>query len=112
MATVEGRLHEIQLEWSEEAAVCVVMASGGYPGPYEKGKPITGLDQVKESVVFHAGTSEQDGQIVTSGGRLLGVTALGADIAQARERAYRDVENIHYEGRHFRTDIALKALKG
>src|SRR5690606_1217123 len=74
MATVEGRLADIEIEWSDEAAVCVVLASGGYPGPYEKGKPITGLEQVDESVVFHAGTAAQDGQIVTSGGRLLGVT--------------------------------------
>lgn len=110
MATVEGRLGELELEWNDDAAVCVVLASGGYPGPYEKGVPITGLDQVKEAVVFHAGTSKKDGQIVTAGGRLLGVTALGADIAEARERAYRDIEHIQYEGRQFRTDIALKAL--
>jgi len=111
MAVVSGKLQEIEIEWSDEAAVCVVLASGGYPGPYEKGKPITGLDQVEQSVVFHAGTKLADGQIVTSGGRLLGVTALGKDIAEARAKAYADIEKIQYEGKHYRTDIALKALR-
>lgn len=111
MATVNGKLQEIEIEWSDEAAVCVVLASGGYPGPYEKGKPITGLDQVEQSVVFHAGTKLADGRIVTNGGRLLGVTALGKDIAEARARAYADIEKIRYEGKHYRTDIALKALR-
>jgi len=111
MATVEGRLADIEIEWSDEAAVCVVLASGGYPGPYEKGKPITGLEQVDESVVFHAGTAAQDGQIVTSGGRLLGVTALGKELTEARAKAYADIGKIQYEGKHYRTDIALKALR-
>jgi len=111
MATVNGKLQEIEIEWSDEAAVCVVLASGGYPGPYEKGKPITGLDQVEQSVVFHAGTKLADGRIVTNGGRLLGVTALAKDIAEARARAYADIEKIRYEGKHYRTDIALKALR-
>lgn len=111
LATVEGRLHEVEIEWSDEAAVCVVLASGGYPGPYEKGKPITGLDQVEHSLVFHAGTALQDGQIVTNGGRLLGVTGVGRDITEAREIAYADIEKIRYEGKHYRTDIALKALQ-
>lgn len=111
MATVNGKLQEIEIEWSDEAAVCVVLASGGYPGPYEKGKPITGLDQVEQSVVFHAGTKLADGRIVTNGGRLLGVTALGKDIAEARAKAYADIAKIRYEGKHYRTDIALKALR-
>jgi phosphoribosylamine--glycine ligase len=111
MATVDGRLEQIEIEWSDEAAVCVVLASGGYPGPYEKGKPITGLDQVKQSVVFHAGTKLADGKIVTNGGRLLGVTALGKDITEARAKAYADIEKIQYDGKHYRSDIALKALK-
>jgi len=111
LATVEGKLHEIEIEWSSDAAVCVVLASGGYPGPYEKGKPITGLDQVEQSVVFHAGTKLAGDKIVTNGGRLLGVTALGKDIAEARAKAYADIGKIQYEGKHYRTDIALKALK-
>jgi len=111
LATVEGRLGEIDIEWSEEAAVCVVLASAGYPGAYEKGKPISGLDEVEHSIVFHAGTALKDGKIVTNGGRLLGVTALGRELTEAREKAYADIEKIRYEGKHYRTDIALKALR-
>lgn len=110
LATVNGRLQDMEISWTDEAAVCVVLASGGYPGPYEKGLPITGLDEVQESIIFHAGTADQDGQIVTNGGRLLGVTALGADLAEARAKAYKDVERIVYEGRHYRTDIGKKAF--
>jgi phosphoribosylamine--glycine ligase len=111
LATVEGRLHEVEPEWSEEAAVCVVLAAGGYPGNYGKGDPITGLDQVGESIVFHAGTAhDASGRIVTNGGRLLGVTATGKTIDDARRKAYADVERIHYEGKQYRTDIGKKAL--
>jgi phosphoribosylamine--glycine ligase len=110
LATVNGRLSEMDISWSEEAAVCVVLASGGYPGPYEKGLPIEGLTEVKQSMVFHAGTTLKDGRVVTNGGRLLGVTALGRDIAEARNKAYADIERIQYEGKHYRTDIAQKAL--
>ncbi len=114
MAITEGRLSTMMLEWKPEASVCVVAASGGYPGSYEKGKPIKGLDRVKELedvVVFHAGTAFKDGQIVTSGGRVLGVTALGKDIRQARDRAYQALGMIEFEGMHYRKDIGLKALK-
>ena len=111
LATVNGRLSDMDITWSDEAAVCVVLASGGYPGAYKKGLPISGLDQVEQSIVFHAGTALQDGQTVTSGGRLLGVTALGGSIEEAREKAYADIARIDYEGKHFRTDIALKALQ-
>lgn len=111
LATVNGRLGEIEIEWSDDAAVCVILAAGGYPGSYEKGQPITGLDQVQQSVVFHAGTGLNNGQVVTNGGRLLGVTAIGDDIADARAKAYADIAKIHYTGKQFRTDIALKALK-
>lgn len=112
LATVNGRLGEVELEWSEEAAVCVVLASGGYPGPYRKGLPIHGLDRVEQSIVFHAGTAlAADGNVVTDGGRLLGVTALGKDLAEARSKAYADIEQITFEGKHFRTDIGLKAMK-
>ncbi len=110
LATVNGRLNEMDISWSDEAAVCVVLASGGYPGPYSKGLPIDGLTDVQQSMVFHAGTALEDGKVVTNGGRLLGVTALGRDIAEAREKAYADIERIQYEGKHYRTDIAQKAL--
>jgi len=110
MATVNGRLDQMDIRWSGKAAVCVILASGGYPGSYPKGLPIEGLDKVERSLVFHAGTALQDGQLVTSGGRVLGVTALGDDLAAARAQAYADVERIRFEGRHYRTDIAGKAL--
>lgn len=110
LAAINGRLGDMDICWSDQAAVCVVLASGGYPGPYKKGLPVTGLNDVQESIVFHAGTSMKDEQIVTSGGRLLGVTALGCDIAEAREKAYTDAKRILYEGKHYRTDIAKRAL--
>ena len=111
MATAERRLSEVQLEWEPGAAVCVVMASGGYPGKYEVGKPISGLEDAKNlpSVqIFHAGTARKDGRIVTNGGRVLGVTARGADIALARKAAYEAVAKISFEGAHFRRDIAAR----
>lgn len=112
LAVVGGRLDRQEIEWKEDAAVCVVMASGGYPGSYEKGYPISGLPQESdEQMVFHAGTQKSDGQIVTAGGRVLGVTALGPDIAEAREKAYQLVRQISFKDAHYRTDIAAKALK-
>lgn len=114
LAVCEGKLDSINLHWDRRPAVCVVMSSGGYPGSYEKGKPIDGLEQVstlKDVVVFHAGTAKQDGKIVTSGGRVLGVTALGDSIADAKTRAYQAVDMIHFEGAYCRRDIADKALK-
>ncbi len=107
-AVIDGRLHEISLEWEMSSAVCVVMASGGYPGSYPKGLPIDGLDEVQGVVVFHAGTAKQDGKYVTAGGRVLGVTALGRDIAAAREKAYGEVRKIRFEGAQYRTDIGIK----
>ncbi|MBC8537411.1 phosphoribosylamine--glycine ligase [Christensenellaceae bacterium NSJ-63] len=108
-AVVDERLNEIQLEWEPGAAVCVVMASGGYPGSYEKGKEITGLEQVDEDVmVFHAGTKLEDGKFRTAGGRVLGVTARGRDMEEAREKAYANVKKIHFDGAHYRTDIGIK----
>jgi len=114
MAIAQGKLHDIELKWKPEASVCVVVASGGYPGKYDKGIPIKGLDEaakVPDTVVFHAGTTFNDGDVVTAGGRVLGVTALGADIAAAKKRAYEAVEKIHFEGMHFRKDISDKAVK-
>ena len=113
LATCDGRLDEVTLKWDERPAVCVVMSSGGYPGDYENGKVITGLEKAKQLddvVVFHAGTAEKDGQIVTAGGRVLGVTALGQTIADAKKRAYEAVDLISFEGAYCRRDIADKAI--
>ena len=112
-AAVEGRLDQVSCEWSQQAAVCVVMASGGYPGEYEKGKEITGLeraDAMEGVIVFHAATRRQDSRWLTNGGRVLGVTGLGDSLPQAIERAYQGVGAIHFEGAHYRRDIAHKAL--
>jgi len=110
-ATIDGRLASVEARWKPESAVCVVLASGGYPGSYATGKPITGLEEAAEGVtVFHAGTRQENGRIVTSGGRVLGVTALGGDLAGARQRAYAAVERIDFEGRQYRRDIAVKGL--
>ncbi len=113
MSAVEGRLNG-SVSWLPETSICVVLASRGYPGRYEKGKVITGIEdaeRVDDVVVFHAGTSLKDGKLLTAGGRVLNVTALGRDIADARENVYRAVERIHFEGMHYRKDIGLKALK-
>ncbi|KPV55578.1 phosphoribosylamine--glycine ligase [Paenibacillus sp. A3] len=110
LAAVNGRLDQMEIEWSEEAAVCVILASEGYPASYPKGLPIEGLEDVQDSIVFHAGTAVKDGGVVTNGGRVLGVTALGRDIAEARAKAYADADRIRFQGKHNRTDIAKKAL--
>jgi phosphoribosylamine--glycine ligase len=113
-ATITGNLKEMQIEWDARPAVCVVMASSGYPGKYEKGKIISGLEaaeQVKEAFVFHAGTAWNNGKIVTNGGRVLGVTALGNSIQEAINQAYKAVSKITWEGVYHRKDIGSKALK-
>jgi phosphoribosylamine--glycine ligase len=113
-ASVSGSLDKIELKWKPEASVCVVMASGGYPGNYEKGKPIRGLDDVaklSDAKVFHAGTALKENQIITNGGRILGVTAWAKDLRTAQAATYAAVEKIHFDGAHFRRDIAAKALK-
>ena len=112
-ASVDGCLEQASMSWNDRATVCVVMASGGYPGSYPKGKVITGLDEVArlDNVkVFHAGTALQDDQVVTSGGRVLGVTAWADTLQAARDAAYAAVERIHFDGAHYRKDIAAKAL--
>jgi phosphoribosylamine--glycine ligase len=115
-AVVDGRLDEFsedRLEWDPRSAVCVVMASHGYPGPYSKGKVITGLAEVAklhDVKVFHAGTKLENGLVVTDGGRVLGVTALGDTLADARRNAYDAVARIHFQGAFYRRDIANKAL--
>jgi phosphoribosylamine--glycine ligase len=113
-ATLDNRLDQVTLDWDERPAVCVVMASGGYPDKYEKGKEITGLDKaaaLEDVVVFHAGTRAEGGRIYTDGGRVLGVTAIGKDIIEARDRAYAAVHAIHFHHAHWRTDIGAKAIR-
>ena len=110
-AAVEGKLSEMTLEWDDRAAVCVVEASGGYPVDYTKGYEITGLEAQKAKdnvIVFHAGTKMSQGKVVTNGGRVLGVTAMGKDIAEARAVAYAAVEEVDFKDKHFRTDIGIK----
>jgi phosphoribosylamine--glycine ligase len=112
-ASVSGTLVNQDLRWKREASVCVVMASGGYPGNYAKGKAISGIDAANAlpgTKVFHAGTAVKDGKVVTSGGRVVGVTALATTLEIARSTAYAAVEKIQFEGAHFRRDIAAKAL--
>jgi len=114
-ASADGALDRVELNWSPSASVCVVMASGGYPGSYPKGKVITGLDAANAlpgTKVFHAGTALKEGQIVTNGGRVLGVTALGRDLKCAQAAAYAAVNAIHFDGAHFRHDIGAKAERG
>ncbi len=115
-AVAEGRTEELVLSWRDEWAVCVVLASAGYPGPYEKGKVILGIDEaeaIEGVTVFHAGTSlNHDGELVTAGGRVLNVVALGKTFEEAREKAYDAVELINFEGKQFRQDIGRRALIG
>lgn len=111
LAAVNGTLDQVEIEWSDEAAVCVVLASGGYPASYPKGLTIHGLDQSKDQLIFHAGTAKNEaGEWVTNGGRVLGVVGMGPDIASARDKAYQIADGITFEGKHCRTDIAAKAL--
>ncbi|WP_339206954.1 phosphoribosylamine--glycine ligase [Paenibacillus sp. FSL K6-3182] len=112
LASLNGNLDQLDIQWSEEAAVCVVVASEGYPASYPKGRVITGLAEAEAqgALVFHAGTAEKDGQFVTNGGRVLGIVGRGRDIAEARARAYEAVSVIDFEGKQNRTDIAAKAL--
>ena len=112
-ACINGTLSDSLLTVRPEAAATVILASGGYPGAYRKGLPVTGLDQaaaLDDVLLFHAGTALRDGQIVTAGGRVLAVTALGTGLRAAVGRAYEAVGKIHFEGLHFRTDIAHRAL--
>ena len=112
-AAVDDKLDSISLQWDPRAAVCVVMSSGGYPGPYEKGIPITGLAEagaLEDVVVFHAGTKTAGNQVVTAGGRVLGVTALGDTFEAARDRCYQAVEKIHFDGAYCRRDIGAQAM--
>jgi phosphoribosylamine--glycine ligase len=114
LACCDGTLEQISLDWEEGACVTVVMASGGYPGAYQKGKTISGIAEAERetgAVVFHAGTAQKGPALVTNGGRVLNVTATGPDVPTAIERAYAGVRRIHFENAHYRTDIGKKALK-
>ena len=113
-ACIDGTLDKVQLEWADGPAVCVVIASGGYPGDYEKGVVINGLEAagaMENVIVFHAGTARKGGDITTNGGRILGVTALGGDIEEAIGTAYKAVERISFEKAYFRRDIGHRALE-
>jgi len=113
-AVIEGSLHKINIEWNNNFAVCVVVASGGYPGKYQKVKVISGLERLeklKDIIVFHAGTKYQDGKIVTCGGRVLGITSWDDTISKAKEKAYKGVKEIYFEDMYYRKDIAAKAIK-
>jgi phosphoribosylamine--glycine ligase len=111
-SVVEHRLDQLPIEWHPDATVCVVMASGGYPGPYQQGLPISGLSfSTETSVIFHAGTAQNENEIVTAGGRVLGVLGRGRTLSEAQREAYRIVKTIFFEGCHFRTDIAHRAFK-
>ncbi len=107
-AVINGTLNTVTLEWDPRSAVCVVMASGGYPGKYSKGVLIGGIDNVQDAVVYHAGTAVKEGALVTNGGRVLGITALGDDIVQARTKAYGEVGKVRFDGAQYRTDIGIK----
>ncbi len=109
LAVINGKLSQANVEWSEDACVGVVMASAGYPGSYKTGFPITGLDNLDEDImVFHAGTKVgSEGEILTGGGRVITVVAMGKTIAEAREKVYHNISRIHFEGCHYRRDIAL-----
>jgi phosphoribosylamine--glycine ligase len=113
-ATIDGKLDQVQPEWYDDPAVCVVLCAGGYPGSYDKGKEIRGLDKLKhwdKGFVFHAGTAKDDGRWITAGGRVLGVTARGSNVANAVKEVYRAVGEISWDGMHYRKDIARRALK-
>jgi phosphoribosylamine--glycine ligase len=112
-ACAAGSLGEHHVRWTTQASACVVMAAGGYPGSYSSGDPIAGLETAREEnvVIFHAGTSVKDGRVVTAGGRVLGVTALGRDLREAVDAAYRAAGRISFPGAHYRRDIAWRALE-
>ena len=109
LAVIDGTLERTKIEWSDDTCVGVVMASGGYPGSYKAGFPITGLDKVApDLLVFHAGTKVEDGKTCTAGGRVLTMAATGKTVADAREKVYHNLPQVHFEGRHYRKDIAAE----
>ncbi len=112
LASIEGNLKSISLKWHPGYATCVVLASGGYPGSYEKGKEIIGLSEVQEATVFHAGTKREDDKIITSGGRVLGVTGIGKTLKESIALTYQEISHIHFDGMYYRKDIGSKNLSG
>ena len=114
LATTNGTLAETEVKFSDGAAACVILASGGYPLSYEKGKEITGLDNGQlpgsDAIVYHAGTAIRDGKLVTNGGRVLGVTATAATLPEALKKAYAAADNIHFDKLHRRSDIGARAM--
>ncbi len=113
LAVADGKLDQIELKWDPRPALAVVAASGGYPGKYQSGLPITGIndaDAMRDVKVFQAGTRLEGKTLVTDGGRVLAVTALGDTIADAQKRAYQAIEKIHFEGMHYRKDIGRRAI--
>jgi len=114
-AVIDGRIGSTSIEWSADSSVCVAAASGGYPGAFEKGKPITGLEEaqsVEGVVIFHSGTGrDEQGRLITSGGRVLGVTARAKTLETARARTYEAMSCIKFEGLHYRTDIARETVR-
>jgi phosphoribosylamine--glycine ligase len=112
-AVVEHRLDQLDVEWHDDTAVCVVMTSGGYPGSYEQGFLIHGLpvQQDSRAMIFHAGTAKKNGTIVTAGGRVLGITGRGPTLREAQENAYEAVAGISFQDCHYRKDIAHRALR-
>jgi phosphoribosylamine--glycine ligase len=113
MAAADGELAGVKLDWHPGPTVCVVLTSGGYPGSFESGKPIRGIQDAETAgaTVFHAGTRREGHRLVTSGGRVLGVTASGPTLASAIDNAYRGVREIAFDGMHYRTDIGRKGLR-
>ena len=114
VATAVGRLDQVDLSWDPRSCCCVVMASGGYPGPYEKGKPISGLEEagrIDNVQIFHAGTEHRDGRMLTTGGRVLNVCAMGANLKDAQQKANAVCESIHFDGACWRRDIGFRVLK-
>lgn len=107
-AIIDEKLEDINIEWNDDAAVCVILASGGYPEKYAKGVPIK-IGELDDGIIlFHAGTAFKDGELVTNGGRVIGVTALGETIEDARKKAYKNIQNIKFDNMHYRTDIGVK----
>ena len=107
-AIIDGRLSDVDIQWTDDACVCVILASGGYPESYKKGVPIAIGKLPGDIVLYHAGTAFKDGKLVTSGGRVIGVTAKGKDIEEARKKAYDAIKNIHFDGMFYRHDIGIK----
>ena len=108
-AILDNKLKDIEINYKKEEAVCVMLTSGGYPEDYEKGKVITGLEDLDEDiVVFHSGTKMLDGNLVTNGGRVIGITTSAGSVEEAAKKVYKNIEKINFEGMHYRTDIGIK----